>query len=70
MNLYYYGQNQVQTPVVVNAMIPGIFPTIVDRDNYLSSLDTETRDYILQHTDDFRSVKDIADCVEEMKLKR
>jgi hypothetical protein len=70
MDLNYYGQNPLQTPLVMNSLIPGIFPTIADRDNYLSSFDQETRDYILQNTDDFRSISDIAKCVERYRQTR
>lgn len=69
MDINYYGQNPLQTPLVMNAMVPGIFPTVSDRDNYLSSFDSDTRDYIIKHTDDLRSISDIEECVYRLRQK-
>ncbi len=70
MDLNYYGQNPLQTPLVINALIPEVFPTIADRDDYLASFDSDTREYILQNTNDIRSISDIEECVRQMRLKR
>jgi hypothetical protein len=44
-------------------IMPGIFPTFDDENDYLSSLDSDTRDYVVKHTDDFRTRQDVIDCV-------
>ncbi len=46
--------------------IPGIFDSDQDRDSYLSSLDSDTRNYVLKHTEEFQSRQDILDCVKEL----
>ncbi|MGF7146017.1 hypothetical protein HNQ56_004465 [Anaerotaenia torta] len=46
---------------------PGIFLNEMEGNNYLSSLDSDTRDYVLKHTDEFRSRQDIEDCVSKLR---
>lgn len=48
------------------AFIPGIFASTQDRNDYLSSLDSDTRDYVLKHTDDFSSKADLMECVSKL----
>ncbi|MBE5965787.1 MAG: hypothetical protein E7255_02270 [Lachnospiraceae bacterium] len=48
------------------AFAPGIFPTKEDSDSFLDSLDSDTRDYVIKHTDDFRSKEDIMECVQRL----
>lgn len=69
MDNNFYGQNPMQIPLIINAMVPGIFPTVSDRDNYLASFDSDTKDYIIKHTDDFRSIGDIEECVSQLRQK-
>lgn len=46
--------------------VPGIFFSEMEQNDYLASLDSDTRDYVLKHTDEFRSRQDIEDCVNEL----
>lgn len=47
--------------------LPAFFSTEEDGNNYLSSLDSDTRDYVMKHTDEFRSKSDIIDCVNRLR---
>ena len=38
-------------------------------DDYLSSLDSDTRDYVIQHTGSRRNKADIIDCINELHGK-
>ena len=46
--------------------IPGVFSSTQDRDEYLSSLDSDTRDYVLKHTDEFSTKADLMECVNKL----
>jgi hypothetical protein len=48
---------------------PGIFLSEVEGNDYLSSLDSDTRDYVLNHTDEFCSRQDIEDCINDLHSK-
>jgi hypothetical protein len=48
---------------------PGIFPTIEEGNDFLSSLDSDTRDYVIKHTDEFRSRADIEECIQKLQGK-
>ena len=48
---------------------PGVFPNIKESDDFLSSLDSDTRDYVLKHTDEFRTRSDVIDCVNRLHGK-
>lgn len=45
---------------------PGVFASLQEGDEYLASLDSDTRDYVLKHTDEFRSRSDIIECVNRL----
>lgn len=47
---------------------PGIFLSTEESNDYLSSLDSDTRDYVLKHTEDFRTKQDIIDCVKSISI--
>ena len=49
------------------ALIPGIFPLAESEDDFLSSLDSDTRDYVMKHTNEFRSKNDIINCVNKLR---
>jgi hypothetical protein len=49
------------------ALYPAFFETEEDSYNFLSSLDSDTRDYVINHTDDFRTKSDIIDCVYKLR---
>ncbi len=57
----------VYFPIYGYGFIPGIFLDDNERDDYLSSLDSDTRDYVLKHTDEFRSRQDIEDCINKLR---
>lgn len=46
--------------------VPGVFPNINDSNELLSSLDSDTRDYVLKHTHELRSRSDIIACVNKL----
>lgn len=45
---------------------PGIFASSKEGNDYLSSLDSDTRDYVVKHTDEFRTMADIIECVNKL----
>lgn len=45
----------------------GVFSSDMERDNYLSGLDSDTREYVLKNTDSFRTIHDIEDCVNKLR---
>lgn len=47
----------------------GIFESNEDRDKYLNSLDSDTRDYVLKHTDEFSTRSELMDCVKNLHGK-
>lgn len=49
------------------AFAPGIFPTREDSDSFLASLDSDTRDYVIKHTDEFRTKEDIIECINRLR---
>lgn len=49
---------------------PGVFMSEDERKDFLSSLDSDTRDYVIKHTDEFRTKQDIADCIERLHGNR
>lgn len=51
---------------VYPGFIPGVFTSAQDRDEYLSSLDSDTRDYVLKHTGEFSSKADLMECVNKL----
>lgn len=50
-------------PIPGYLFAPGIFLSETDSQAYLSSLDSDTRDYVLKHMKEFRSKRDIEDCI-------
>ncbi|MFQ9509980.1 MAG: hypothetical protein ACLRZ7_03460 [Lachnospiraceae bacterium] len=59
MDPFYYS--------TIPLFFPGIFTDGNDRDKYLDSLDSDTRDYVLHHTDAFSSRQELEDCVRALK---
>jgi hypothetical protein len=45
---------------------PSHYDPVEDGDKYLASLDSDTRDYVLKHTDEFRTKADIMDCIDKL----
>jgi hypothetical protein len=43
-----------------------IFSSKEEENEYLASLDSDTRDYVLKHTDDFSSKQDLIDCANRL----
>jgi hypothetical protein len=46
--------------------VPGVFSSVEEGNDYLSSLDSDTRDYVIKHTGEFSSKADIIDCVNKL----
>lgn len=49
-----------------NIIAPGFYVTGDENKDYLSTLDSDTRDYVLKHTDEFRTRQDILDCIDKL----
>ncbi|HWT73781.1 MAG TPA: hypothetical protein VN258_03540 [Mobilitalea sp.] len=50
-----------------NVFLASVFTNMDEQNNYLASLDSDTRDYVLKHTDEYRSQQDIIDCVNRLR---
>lgn len=60
-------QTLVPTQNYINfAFAPGIFPTKDEGEKFLNNLDSDTRAYVLKHTDEFRSKDDIIRCIDDL----
>lgn len=46
---------------LVNSVIP-----LGDEEEYLASLDSDTRDYVIKHTEDLNSIDDIKECINKL----
>lgn len=46
---------------------PGLSASQQDREDYLNSLDSDTRDYVMKHTDQSSSKEDLMDCVRTLR---
>lgn len=53
-----------------NLFLASIFTNIEEQESYLNSLDSDTRDYVLKHTDEFRSELDIKNCINRLHENR
>ncbi|HWT27430.1 MAG TPA: hypothetical protein VN131_05775 [Mobilitalea sp.] len=53
-------------PVGNYMFAPGVFLSDEDSNAFLSSLDSDTRDYVIKHTSEFRSKKEIDDCISRL----
>ncbi|MBH1942168.1 hypothetical protein I5677_14795 [Mobilitalea sibirica] len=60
----------IMAPMSSYMFAPGIFFTNDERDDYLSKLDSDTRDYVMKHTDSFRTRQDIEDCINSLHSNR
>jgi hypothetical protein len=59
--------NPTMQPVSSYMFAPGIFFTPEDGDKFLLGLDSDTRSYVLNHTDEFRTIQDIHDCIDRLQ---
>ncbi len=50
-----------------NIFLASVFVNEEDQNSYLSSLDSDTREYVLRHKDEFRTRQDIVDFVGRMR---
>lgn len=48
---------------------PAFFETQEASNKYLSSLDSDTRAYVINHTDEYRTKRDIIDCVNRLRYE-
>lgn len=58
---------QYQMPIF--PLVPGFFDSNQDSEDFLSSLDSDTRDYVLKHTDEFSNRDDLYECVNRLHRK-
>lgn len=61
--------NSSMLPISGFAFAPGIFASDHEGEDFLSSLDSDTRDYVIKHTDEFRTKQDIVDCINRLHGK-
>lgn len=47
-------------------LFPGVFDSEQEGQDYLNSLDSDTRDYVMKHTDSFSSKEELMDCVRKL----
>lgn len=57
---------EIPVPMVqtTSGFMPGAFMNFGD--NYLESLDSDTKDYVLKHTGESRTRQDIVDCIDKL----
>lgn len=55
------------TQALYPLVFPGISASQQDREEYLNSLDSDTRDYVMKHTDESSSKEDLMDCVRKLR---
>lgn len=53
-------------PYISSLYAPDIFSSGDEENEYLASLDSDTREYVLRHSGEFSSKEDIFDCVNRM----
>lgn len=49
-----------------NLFMASMFASSEEENDFLASLDSDTRDYVLKHTDEFRTKQDIIDCIDRL----
>jgi|GEM_PF-1924740 len=47
-------------------LVPNIFASIEGGNEFLSTLDSDTRDYVIKHSGEFSSKADIIDCIDKL----
>lgn len=52
-----------------NIFLASVFTNSEEEVDYLASLDSDTRDYVLKHTDLYRTKSDVIDCVNRLHGK-
>ncbi|HKM05286.1 MAG TPA: hypothetical protein VJZ04_11990 [Lachnospiraceae bacterium] len=52
------------------SLFSGVFSSAQESNDYLSSLDSDTRDYVIKHTSDFNSKDELIKCVDELQGRR
>lgn len=50
-------------PISSYMFAPGIFFSANEGNNFLSSLDIDTKDYVVNHINEFKTRQDIDDCI-------
>lgn len=48
---------------------PGIFESADEGNEFLNNLDSDTRDYVIKHTEEFRTRSDVINCINELHGK-
>lgn len=54
-------------PPIYPLFYPGIFNTEREGNDYLDSLDSDTREYVVNHTDEFSSREELLACVNRLR---
>jgi hypothetical protein len=53
-------------PYTNSIYFTSIFTSKDEEEDFLASLDSDTRDYVLKHTDDFRTKEEMLDCIRDL----
>ena len=63
------GPNPASQSLLSATLAPGILAGNKNSNEYLASLDSDTRDYVMKHTGSDRTIMDIVRCVERLHDK-
>ncbi len=69
MDLNLYEPNTILQPINSNIFAPGVFTQIYEGDKLLQTLDSDTRAYVMKHTDENRTRADVENCINELYTK-
>jgi len=47
-------------------LYPAVFLAVNEENDYLASLDSDTREYVLRHTDENRTRADVIECINKL----
>jgi hypothetical protein len=59
-------QSITSLPYYNSIYLSAIFATPQEQADYLASLDSDTREYVVSHTSEFRTREDIDDCIRKL----
>lgn len=57
-------------PFSLSAFAPDVFASAADGEKYLSTLDSDTRAYVMEHAEEFQSMDDILRFVDGMRRSK
>lgn len=66
MDFNSFEPNPASQSLLSNSLIPGMLAANKNSDDYLATLDSDTREYVMRHTSSDRTIMDIVHCVERL----